>query len=255
VGRLVPALSRGLDILELFLDRQVLSAPEVVRALGLPRTTVHELLNTLTARGWLVAVGGDAPRYQLGVRSFELGSVYLRSLDLAASARRVAEKLAADTGETVQVGVLDEDQVVYIVKVDSIHPVRLVSSVGGRLPAHCTALGKALLSGLSSERLDELFPSGSELTGLTRNSIRDPGQLRDTLARIRRRGVAYEERESNPEAACVAAGIRDRSGQVIAAMSISVPTSRWSAARRRELGELVRAATDDLSREFGAPRP
>jgi IclR family transcriptional regulator, KDG regulon repressor len=253
VGRLVPALSRGLDILELFLDRQVLSAPEVARALDLPRTTVHELLSTLTARGWLVLVGGDAPRYQLGVRSFELGSVYLRSLDLAKSARRVAEKLAADTGETVQAGVLDEDQVVYIVKVDSIHPVRLVSSVGGRLPAHCTALGKALLSGLPGERLDQLFPSGTELGGLTSHSIRDADELRKALARIRRRGVAYEERESNPEAACVASGIRDGSGQTIAAMSVSVPTSRWSAARRRELEELVRAATDGLSREFGAP--
>lgn len=254
MGRLVPALSRGLDVLELFLDRQVLSAPEVVRALGLPRTTVHELLNTLTARGWLVVVGGDSPRYQLGVRSFELGSVYLRSLDLAESARRAAEKLAAETGETVQAGVLDEDQVVYVVKVDSIHPVRLVSSVGGRLPAHCTAIGKALLSGLSSQRLDELFPPGTELIGLTHNSIRDPDRLRSALARIRKRGVAFEERESNPEAACVAAGIRDRSGGIFAAMSVSVPTSRWSATRRRELAELVQAATDDLSREFGAPR-
>lgn len=252
MGRLVPALSRGLDVLELFLDRQTLSAPEIVRALELPRTTVHELLNTLTARGWLVVVGADS-RYQLGVRSFEVGSTYLRSLDLVASARRVAERLAAETGETVQAGVLDEDQVVYVVKVDSIHPVRLVSSVGARLPAHCTAIGKALLSGLSGQRLDELFPLGTELIGLTRNSIRDPDRLRSALTRIRRRGVAFEERESNPEAACVAAGIRDGHGEVLAAMSISVPTSRWTPARKRELAELVRAATDDLSREFGAP--
>ena len=253
MGRVVPALARGLDILELFLDREVLSAPEVVRALGLPRTTVHELLATLAARGWLVAIGGDSPRYRLGVRAFELGSVYLRSLDLTDSVRAVAQKLAADTGETVQAGVLDEDQVVYIAKVDSIHPVRLVSTVGGRLPAHCTAVGKALLSGLSDRRLDELFPRGSELPRLTENSIRDPERLKAALARIRRQGVAYEQRESNPEAACVAAGIRDRTGQIVAALSISVPTSRWNTARRRELAEAVRASADGLSRDLGAP--
>jgi IclR family transcriptional regulator, KDG regulon repressor len=253
MGRLVPALARGLDVLELFLDREVLSAPEAVRELGLPRTTVHELLSTLTARGWLVLLEGDAPRYRLGVRAFELGSVYIRSLDVAAAVRGVAEKLAAETGETVQAGVLDDDQVVYIVKVDSIHPVRLVSAVGGRLPAHCTALGKALLSGLPESRLDELFPPGSELPGLTTHSIRDADRLRTALARIRRRGLAVEERESNPDAACVAAGIRDRTGDMVAAMSVSVPTSRWNPARRRELGEAVVAAAQGLSRELGAP--
>jgi IclR family KDG regulon transcriptional repressor len=253
VGRVVPALARGLDILELFLDREVLSAPEVVRALGLPRTTVHELIGTLAERGWLVAVEGDSPRYRLGVRAFELGSVYLRSLDLAESVRAVAHKLAADTGETVQAGVLDTDQVVYIARVDSIHPVRLVSTVGGRLPAHCTAVGKALLSGHTDQRLDELFPPGVELQGLTENSIRDPERLKAALVRIRRQGIAYEQRESNPEAACVAAGVRDRTGQVVAALSISVPTSRWSAARRRELGEAVRTSAEALSHELGAP--
>lgn len=253
MGRVVPALARGLDVLELFLDRQVLSPPDVVRALGLPRSTVHELIGTLTARGWLVAVEGDSSHYRLGVRAFDLGSAYLGSLDLTDSLRAVAAKLAADTGETVQAGVLDEDQVVYIAKFDSIHPVRLVSTVGGRLPAHCTAVGKALLSGLTERRLDELFPRGKELRGLTQNSIHDPERLKADLARIRQQGVAYEERESNPEAACVAAGIRDRTGQVVAALSISVPTSRWSAARRRELADAVRRSAGDLSRDLGAP--
>jgi DNA-binding IclR family transcriptional regulator len=253
VGRVVPALARGLDIIELFLDHQVLSAPDVVRALALPRTTVHELLATLVARGWLVAIDGDSPRYRLGVRAFEVGGVYLRSLDLTDSVRAAAQKLAADTGETVQAGVLDEDQVVYICKVDSIHPVRLVSTVGGRLPAHCTAVGKALLSGLSDRRVDELFPPGRELPALTDNSIRDPERLKAALARIRRQGVAYEQRESNPEAACVAAAIKDGTGQVVAALSISVPTSRWNPARRRELAEAVRVSAEALSHEFGAP--
>lgn len=253
MGRLVPALSRGLDVLELFLEQETLAAPEVVRALDLPRTTVHELLSTLAARGWLVTVDGDVSRYRLGVRAFELGNVYLRSLDIAQSARRVAAELADTTGETVHVGVLDEDQVVYIAKVDSIHPVRLVSSVGGRLPAHCTAIGKALLSGASDAQLDELFPMGKELIALTPRSIRDPVKLRTELRRVRKQGVAHEVRESNPEAACVAAAVRDSSGRVVAAMSISVPTSRWGAARRRELGALVVDAASQLSRLLGGP--
>src|SRR3954454_7175117 len=150
MGRAVPAVTRTLDILELFLDRPSLSAPEITERLGLPRTTVHELLSTLTDRAYLIAMPGQPTRYRLGMRLFQLGSVFADQLDLSQEALQVAREVAAACDETVHVAVLDGTEVVYVAKVDSTHPVRMVSAVGRRLPAHCTGVGKMLLTGLTS---------------------------------------------------------------------------------------------------------
>jgi IclR family KDG regulon transcriptional repressor len=251
MGRVVPAVSRALDILELFLDWPSLSAPEITERLGLPRTTVHELVTTLVERAYLVAVEGQPTRYRLGMRPFQLGSAFAERLDLAHEAREVAQKVAADCDETVQVAVLDGAYVVYIAKADSTHPVRMVSAVGRRLPAHCTGLGKMLLSGLSAEALDARYPRDRELPGMTPNSITSPSRLRTHLAEVRDSGLAYDHCESNEAVHCVAAPIYDHNGEMIAAMSISVPAMRWNDERHREWGELVRNGAGVLSQHLG----
>ena len=109
MGRIVPAVARALDVLELFLgDHETLSTPEIVARLGLPRTTGHELVTTLVARSWLAPVPGAPGRFRLGVRSFQLGSAYAGRLDLAREGRAVAEEVAAARDETVHVAILDE---------------------------------------------------------------------------------------------------------------------------------------------------
>jgi IclR family KDG regulon transcriptional repressor len=152
MGRAVPAVGRALDILELLLDEDRLSAPEIAQRLRLPRTTVHELLGTLVERSYLAPAGGQPVRYRLGMRLFQLGGAFAGRLDLAREARQVAE-VAASCDETVHVAVLDGTEVVHVAKVDSTHPVRMVSAVGRRLPAHCTGVGKVLLSGLDPAAL------------------------------------------------------------------------------------------------------
>src|SRR3954447_3732725 len=153
MSRAVPAASRALNILELFLDAPVLSAAEIVNQLGLPRTTVHELLGTLTDRRFLVVVPGQPLRYRLGVRLFQLGSVFAQQLDLAREAQRVAAEVAAECDETVHVAVLEGTNVIYIARVESTRQVRMVSAVGRRLPASCTGVGKLLLSALDDTAL------------------------------------------------------------------------------------------------------
>src|SRR5438876_8015420 len=131
--RQVPALARGLDILEFARSAgQPPSAAELTRGLGLPRTTVHELIQTLVARAYLDELPGAPRRYRLGVRLFELGNVYAAGLDLAREGRAAAEAVAAECQETVHVAIRDGTDVIYIAKVDSTHPVRMVSSTGGR---------------------------------------------------------------------------------------------------------------------------
>lgn len=252
MGRQVPAVARALDILELLLEGDgTLSPPEITRKLNLPRTTVHELVSTLTARGYLMAVPGQAGRYRLGVRTYQLGSRYAEQLDLAAEGQQVALSVARTCDETVHVAILEDADVIYIAKVDSTHAVRMVSAAGRRLPAHCTAVGKMLLAMLPDPVLEARLPDGRRLTAMTGNSITSPRELRRRLAEVRERGIAVEERESNPDVSCVAAPVRDAAGEVVAALSISVPTVRWSEERRPELERLAVEGAEALSARLG----
>ncbi|GLY76304.1 IclR family transcriptional regulator [Actinoallomurus iriomotensis] len=255
MGRTVPAVTRALDVLELFLDRPSLSAPEITERLGLPRTTVHELVTTLTDRAYLIPTPGQPTRYRLGMRLFQLGSVFAEQLDLAHEAREVARRVAAHCDETVHVAVLDGADVVYIAKVDSTHPVRMVSAVGRRLPAHCTGVGKMLLSGLSPDALDARVPRDRDLPGMTPRSITSPTRLRARLERIREAGLSYDECESNEAVYCIAAPIYDNTGDMVAAMSISTPSLRWNDELRDQWSELIRRGAAELSQRLGHRPP
>ncbi|WLQ52249.1 IclR family transcriptional regulator [Streptomyces poriferorum] len=254
MGRLVPAVTRALDVLELFLHGDgTLSAPEVTRKLQLPRTTVHELLTTLAARSYLVTIPDQPGRYRLGVRTYQLGSRYAEQLDLAAEGQQVARQVAETCGETVHVAILEGADVIYIAKVDSTHAVRMVSAAGRKLPAHCTSVGKMLLAALPERELDARL-EGLELTGMTPDSITDEAALREALASVRERGIAVEHRESNPDVSCVAAPVRDRSGRVVAALSVSVPMIRWTEEREAELAALAAEGAEALSGRLGHHR-
>ncbi|MEU5576564.1 IclR family transcriptional regulator [Streptomyces huasconensis] len=251
MGRLVPAVTRSLDILELFLEGDgTLSAPEVTRRLQLPRTTVHELLTTLAARSYLTQIPEQPGRYRLGVRTYQLGSRYAEQLDLAAEGQQVAREVAETCDETVHVAILEDTDVIYIAKVDSTHAVRMVSAAGRRLPAHCTSVGKMLLASLPQPELEARL-QGREFTAMTPASITDPEELAAALADIRERGIAVEHRESNPDVSCVAAPVRDSAGRVVAALSISVPMIRWSEERELELADLAAKGAGDLSVRLG----
>ncbi|WP_346179454.1 IclR family transcriptional regulator [Streptomyces cuspidosporus] len=248
-----PALRRGLDILELLIDEdQGLRVPEITQRLGLPRATTHELVNTLVDRRYL-DLSGDTGRVTLGVKVLRLGAGYERGLDLATVGRECAAEVAAACGETVQVVVRDAASAVFIVRIDSKHPMRLVSQVGSRLPASCTAGGKVLLSALPAADLDALFPSNAALQKMTPNSISTRKRLLADLDVARERGWAEEYCESNDHVACVAAPVYDRLGECAAAMSISVPIVRWGDAQKQRCTELVLAGARKMSQLLGAP--
>lgn len=254
MARLTPAVTRALDILELFLDAEdPLAAPEIVRRLGLPRTTVHELLATLVARGYLVHEASGSG-YRLGVRVHQLGTSYAERLDLAAEGRQVARGVAELCDETVHLAVLEGTDVVYIAKVDSTRAVRMVSATGRRLPAHCTAVGKMLLASLPDDVLRARVPEGVPLPAMTALSITETSVLYAELAAARERGTAWEDRESNADVSCVAAPVRDHAAEVVAALSISVPTLRWNDERREELRRLAASGAEELSTRLGYRR-
>jgi IclR family KDG regulon transcriptional repressor len=253
VARVVPAVIRALDILELFLDRPEMSAREVIERLDLPRTTVHELLVTLVERAYLIVVPGQPVRYRLGMPLFQLGSAFAGRLDLVREAQGVARDVAAACDEAVHVAVLDGADVVYMVKVDSTHPVRMVSGVGLRLPAHCTAVGKILLAGLDRASLNAVLAKGP-LAGMTTASITDPDLLRAELDQVRAAGLAIDMGESDSAMRCVAAAVRDHSGATVAAMSVSAPIIRWTPQVQPRWTELARDGAASLSARMGFQR-
>jgi DNA-binding IclR family transcriptional regulator len=255
VGRVVPAVARAADILDLFLtDAETLSMPEMTAALGLPRATVHDLVSTLVDRAFLAPVAAQPHRYRLGHRLCQLGNAYAERLDLPREGAAIAAEVAARCAETVHVGVLEGTDVVYVAKVDSTQSVRLVSAVGRRLPAHCTAVGKMLLAGLPTDEFATLYPADTTLPAMTPASIMSTAALADEIGEIRACGLAFDHCESNPDVACVAAGVHDLTRRMVAAMSISVPTVRWSDDIAAALAAMVTEGARRLSNQLGATR-
>jgi IclR family transcriptional regulator, KDG regulon repressor len=252
MGSMVPALSRGLDILELFLDTgRELGAPDVVARLGLPRTTAYELMQTLAARGYLEPVAGSRGTFRLGLRTFELGTAYGESIDLIREARKAVVQISEQTGETSHAAVLSGTDVFYIAKAESAHAVRTVSAVGRRLPAHATGVGKALLGTLAEDEVRARY-GDDPLPSLTKRTSTSLTALESELRRVRSSGLAWDFCESNEDACCVAVPVCDRDG-VAAAVSVSVPITRWTAETATRCARIVREQGDLLSARLGAP--
>lgn len=193
----------------------VISVSEVARRTGLAKATTWRLTNELIEHGFLEHSGKDLT---LGLRFFELGEKASRPRSLRRLTYAHMEGLRRRTGHTVHLAVLDGRQVVYVEILPSRTSPRLPSRVGGRMPAHATGVGKALLAYSAPDVIDRLIERG--LAEVGPRTIIDGDTLRDELARVRRAGVAIEREESGPGIACVAAPILvDR--EPIAAISVS----------------------------------
>ena len=250
--RKIPSIKRAFDVLELFLKgTRELSVPEIAAQLNFPRTTAYEIVNTLLTCGYLTMVEGQPNRVSLGFKLFELGSAYAANFDLISEGRRMAMDLVAKCDETVQMAVRDRTEVVFIAKADCSKMLRLVSTVGTRLPAHCTAVGKMLLSSLSDEEIVALYDGRDQLPYMTANSITSVTELLKELDMVRRRGLAYDDCESNIDVRCVAAPIYKGRGEMVAAMSFSVPITRMSMGKQDELAASIRKGAEEVSRKLG----
>jgi DNA-binding IclR family transcriptional regulator len=242
----VKSADRLMTLLEYLADVGPVTFQTITRDLGLPNSSAHQLLLNVTQRGF--AEYDDVTRtYRLGVRVWELGQAYNQAADLPALSQPLMDALVQTVGETVQLGRLDGTEEVHIAVSETWHPVKLYSVVGLRLPAHVTGIGKALLSGLTDEQIRSLY-SGMELKRFTDKTITNVEALIAAVDKIRRRGQAEDNEEYAVGCRCFARPIRDADGAVIAAMSVSVPTPRYSPA----LGVLILKSLASTVREVEA---
>lgn len=221
----VKSAERVLDIIEL-LAREPggLSFTALLRMLQLPKSSLHELLGVLMRRGY-ITLAADTRSYTLGLRVWESGQAYLRQHDLASEAKPIMDEIVRALNETVQLAVLDGIENVYLAIVNCTHAVRLQSEVGKRLYAHATGLGKLLLAHLGAEDLQQRL-NGQALPRFTPNTVTELPALLAQLARIRQLGFAFDNQEYTPGLRCVAVPVTDYSGQVVAALSVSIPIMR-----------------------------
>jgi DNA-binding IclR family transcriptional regulator len=243
--RPVKSAERSLDVLE-----AVAAGPatlsDLARRLGIPKSSLHGLVRTLTERGWVAPVDGGG-RLRLGLRALQVGTRFVAEDELVAHVAPSLDRLAAATGETVQQARLDGDRIVYLAKRDTSHPVRIISSIGTRLPAHATALGKALLAADPDARARLSGP----LVPLTPRTLTDLAAVEADLALTRARGYAIDDGEAAEGLRCFAvvvpAGRGD--GAPTDAISVSVPSFRLDDERE---SRLVAALLDEHRRLGGA---
>jgi DNA-binding IclR family transcriptional regulator len=212
-------------------DDRELSLAELVARTGLPKATLHRLAGQLMTAGALERSGR---KYRLGVKIFELsGGVWVQRV-LRDIAMPFLQEIYEQTRETVQLALLDGDAVLYIDRVRGHNTVALPTFPGGRMPAYCTALGKAMLAFSPAETVNGIIARG--LTPLSPRTVTTPHLLVAQLRNIQRTRIAYDAEESVSGVCCVAAPVLDGQGRAIAAVSVSAPTPR----ARRIRAEAVR---------------
>ncbi len=198
---------------------------EIAHALDLSTTTAHRLLQTLLIRK-AVQQDPTSRQYSLALQMLLYGKAVLDQWDFIRSAHPMLGELSKSVRETVFMGVLDDFELVYVDHVDSHdHVLRMTPQLGRRQPCHCTALGKVLLAHVTSAELDEFF-TRRKLEQITENTITRPEVLREELHRIGQQGYAVDQEEVEIGICCVAAPIWGMRGHVLAAISVSGPSTR-----------------------------
>lgn len=223
---------------------------EASRLTTLPKGTVHRIYRTLVNLGYVhQEIGGN---YALTTKLFEVASRVVYSLDLRQTARSHLEQLAAETGETAHLGVLNGLTVVFVDKVES--PVQralgMTTRVGGKVMAHCSAIGKVLLADLPPEGLAR-FIDERDLVRFTSHTVSNIEELGMQLALVRRDGYAINYEEYDEGIVAVGAPVRNHSGKAIAGISLAAPTFRMPVDQMPDLALRVKQTAEEISRDLG----
>lgn len=244
------SVRRAFDIFELMLERgSPMTVAQLVEELGIPKSTAYELVRTLTQSDYLAPSSKGAGLF-LGRKLFELGMAYRNQVDLLKDGSKIVEELRDQTGETVQLSVLENQMMLVLLKEEGSRSLRIISQVGSRVPVNWAAAGRLLVSDLDDRRLKELLDATIRQSP-TGNALMDIDRLMAQIRKARRQGYATELNETNEHAGCVAAPVIDSSGRCVAALSVVAPEQRLNKANRDRLIIVVREAAEKLSRRLG----
>ncbi len=242
-------LRKGLEVLEAFnMGSGDLTLTELSRRLQESPTVVFRLVRTLEEHGYVVR-DPASKRYSLGLRIWEIGRKALGRLGLTDLGRPVLKWLTEVTGETSYLAVVRGTDTIYVDVVEGSEALRVYAEPGFRVPLYLTASGKAILAFSGSDLARDVIRAG--MKRLTPTTITSARALRARLDEIRRTGLSVNQGERRPDISAVAAPILDRTGECIAAIGVSGPSSRFTEERRERIADSVRKAAEELSTKLG----
>jgi IclR family KDG regulon transcriptional repressor len=245
----VQTITKAGQVLNLFsIEQPEWGVSEAAQVLQQPKSSTSAMMAALAEHGLLRRTGER--RYRLGWRVMALSQILLETTEFRSEARRAMEHLVSLTGETVHLAALEANQLIYVDKLQGTRAIQVrLTGIGIRLPAHCSAVGKAILAHLPWEQALEILEEQG-MKKFTPNTITTPEELREELWNIQERGYAYDFEEAELELCCVAAPIRDHSGEVVASMSLSVPAYRFEDYREK-YRTLIVSITQKVSENLG----
>lgn len=249
----VKALERGLVLLQTLSNEGAATLADLVQRMGLPTSSTHRLLATLQQYGF-VEFQEDIQKWSIGIEAFRTGSTYLMRTNLAESARKAMRHLMEETGETANLGICDDGDVVFISQVETHNPIRAFFRPGSRGLMHASGIGKALLANMPvPDRAKIIAAKGQQ--EFTPKSLTSPAALSADLDNIRKRGWSFDDEERYTGMRCVAAPIFNSFGEVVAGISVSGPTVRFGDETVQRFAAKVREAADGVTIMIGGKIP
>jgi len=246
---LVQSLDRALNLIEIVSQSDGIALTTLAQRADMPPSTVHRLLMTLAAHGF-VEMHEQDQRWSIGVEAFRAGMAFQRRNNAVTLGRPVMQELMELSGETANIGIFEGDEVVFVTQVESYDPIRAFFRAGERRSAHASGIGKVLLAHLPRETVEKVIRNKG-LPAFTENTITDPQRLFAELEAIRQRGYAIDNQERNVGMRCIAAAIFNEFGEVVAGVSVSGPAVRLSDERIDRLGPEVRRAAAKITGLIG----
>ena len=251
--RPVKSLLKALRILDTLGNRPgSLGITGLSNALKAPKSTVHRLITTLEAAGYVVFDPATS-KYSLGSRVARLGEQLNQQSPLLSLAVPMLEQLTRECHEASHLAIMRGTEVVFISHEESKEPVRISFGMGHRAPAHCTALGKVFLAGLTDSEILTLYNNGKKLEKRTPHTLTTLEELLSEVSGVRREGIAYDDEEYTPGLRCVAAPVRDFSSRVVAAMGLSMFKHKMTTERKALFKEALVRVSAGLSERLGFP--
>lgn len=246
----IQSLDRGLILLEAVAGaRRPMSLAELTPVLGIDRSSVFRLANTLRQRGFLSQLP-DTKDYVLGSAIWRLANLFPWSEVLARFAREQVAELATRTGETTHLAVREGNQAALIHHQLTGQALGCSLGSGHCVPLHCTSVGRALVADHDLDQLIALL--GAEpLPAFNKRTLRSVAALAEECQRTRKRGFAFDDQEYHEGIRCIAAPIRDSSGQIVASIGISAPVERLPKHLCQEMGQLVIRAAGTIGAKLG----
>lgn len=247
-GMAIQVIERATRLLDTLANApEPISLKALAASTGLHPSTAHRILNDLVVARYVERV--DSGTYQLGMRLLELGSLVRGRLNVREAAAESMHSLHKMTGQTVNLSIQQGDEIVYVDRAWSERSgMQVVRAIGGRAPLHLTSTGKLFLSALDSRQV-RAYATRTGLAGNTRNSITTLDHLERELAFVRRHGYARDNEELELGVRCIAAGIYDDAGRLVAGLSISAPSERLQDGWVHDLTETARTISEALGFE------